>query len=136
MLDSLEASEPMEHDDGAGLSVVAAPSTQPCKDPSGECERAFGMGIFLFSGLAFHVCGDCLQSWAIIGVESIFERPFGDTIALAYESSSHGRKFSSPLCRFEPVSTFLLRQVPLPALVALTALTDEEASVEKSEQGA
>src|ERR1700754_872998 len=85
MLDSLEASEPMEHDDGAGLSVVAAPSTQPCKDPSGECERAFGMGIFLFSGLAFHVCGDCLQSWAIIGVESIFERPFGDTIALAYE---------------------------------------------------
>ena len=52
MLDSLEASEPMVHDDGAKLTVVAALSTQPCKDPSGECERAFGMGIFLFGGLA------------------------------------------------------------------------------------
>jgi hypothetical protein len=29
-----------------------------------------------------------------------------------------------------------LRQVPLPALVALTALTDEEASVEKAKQSA
>src|SRR3977135_3006702 len=38
--------------------------------------------------------------------------------------------------RLKPASTFLLRQVPLPALVALTALTDEEAGVEKSEQGA
>src|SRR4029077_4438578 len=85
MLDSLEASEPMEHDNGAWLSVVAVPSTQPCKDPSGECERAFGMGIFLFGGLTFQVCGDCLQSWAILGVEGVFERPFGDAIALAYE---------------------------------------------------
>src|SRR4030088_890516 len=53
-----------------------------------------------------------------------------------HASSLHRRKFSSALCSFEPASTFLLRQVPLPALVALTALTDEEASVEKSEQGA
>ena len=83
MLDSLEASEPMEHDNGTGLSVVAVPSSQPCKDPSGECERAFGMGIFLFGGLTFQVCGDCLQSWAILGVEGVFERPFGDAIALA-----------------------------------------------------
>jgi hypothetical protein len=53
MLDSLEASEPMENNHRAGLSVVAAPSTEPGEDPSGECERAFGMGIFLFGGLAF-----------------------------------------------------------------------------------
>ena len=43
------------------------------------------MGIFLFGGLTFQVCGDCLQSWAILGVEGVFERPFGDAIALAYE---------------------------------------------------
>ena len=38
--------------------------------------------------------------------------------------------------RLKPASTFLLRQVPLPALVALTALTDMEASVEKAKQSA
>src|SRR3954462_15957436 len=85
MLVSFEASEPIEHDDGAWLSVVTVPSTQPCKDPSGECERAFGMRIFFFGGLTFQVCGDCLQSWAILGVEGLLERPLGDAIAVWYE---------------------------------------------------
>lgn len=54
----------------------------------------------------------------------------------SHASGPHTRKFSSAVCRLKPASTFLLRQVPLPALVALTALTDEEASVEKAKQSA
>ena len=41
--------------------------------------------FFVVRGLTFQVCGDCLQSWAILGIEGVFERPFGDAIALAYE---------------------------------------------------
>jgi hypothetical protein len=37
------------------------------------------------NGFAFQVCRDGLESWAIIEVEGVFERPFGGTIALAYE---------------------------------------------------
>src|SRR5258708_3407753 len=63
MLDGLESNEPMEDDHRSWFSIVAGPSAQASEDPGSECERAFGVGIFLPRSFAFEVRRDVFESW-------------------------------------------------------------------------
>src|SRR3990172_11122100 len=84
MLDGVELNQALEHDDGAGLSVVAGPAAEARKDPRGIGERALGMRIFLPCRLAFEACRDRFESAALGVVDGILERTLGRAIALAH----------------------------------------------------
>ena len=85
MLDGVELGEASDHDDGAWLSVVAGPAAEPCEDPGGIGERAFGMRVLLLCGLAFEGLADALQGGLVVGIEDVAERAFGFTVALGDE---------------------------------------------------
>src|SRR5690349_7410384 len=85
VLDGMELDEAMEHDDGSWLAIVAGPSAEPCDDPGGKGERALGMRVLLPRGFAFEAGRDTLENRLVIGIESVFERTFGCTLALAHE---------------------------------------------------
>jgi hypothetical protein len=85
MLDGVELGDASDHDDGAWLSVVAGPATEPCEDPGGIGERALRMWILLLRGLAFEGLADALQDGLVVGIEGITERALGFTVALSDE---------------------------------------------------
>src|SRR5207248_7843495 len=85
MLDGVELREASEHDDWAGLSVIAGPAAEPCADARRIGERAYGMRIFLLFGLAFEAVRDARQSGFVVGIEDVAERTFGFSLALGDE---------------------------------------------------
>ena len=77
-----ELIDAVEHDDGTGFSIVSGPSSEACAYPCGEGEGAFGVGIFLFFGLAFERGRDGFESGPVFGFEDVPERSSGTAVAV------------------------------------------------------
>ena len=58
MMDGFEAKEALEDDDWPRRSVVAGPAAEACANPCRIGERAFGMGVLLWSGPTFESGAD------------------------------------------------------------------------------
>src|SRR5258705_13390488 len=66
-----ERLQPVYHDDGARLAVVARPPAEARAHPASICQRSFGMRVLLFLGLALEGLTDCLQRRLVFRIERI-----------------------------------------------------------------
>ena len=66
MLDRVELSEPPEHHDRTGFSVISGPAAQPGEHPSGISKRPLGVRVFLLFGFAFEILIDALERRLVV----------------------------------------------------------------------
>jgi hypothetical protein len=85
MRDGVELGETSDHDNGTWLAVIAGPTAEPCEDPGGIGERAFGVRVRLLCGFAFEGLTDALQGRLVVRIEQVAERAFGFARALGDE---------------------------------------------------
>src|SRR5215207_6672639 len=65
----------LEHDDGAGLAVVAGPSAEAGADPCCIGERAPGVGVALSFGPAFEALAQGFEEGQVVRAEGVGDGP-------------------------------------------------------------
>src|SRR5215210_3484079 len=67
----MKAIQPIAHDGGARLAVVAGPAAQPGDHPSREGQVVGRMGVLLLDGLACELARESLQERPVVGCKAI-----------------------------------------------------------------